>query len=64
MRKLIELNGCIEIQPEISRDEFEDAFLAFVESKGWSFGGGFQEIVDDYYINADGTKGKHVLEDL
>jgi len=25
--------------------------------------GGFNEIVDGYYINPDGTKGKSVLED-
>lgn len=49
MRKEIEINGCVEIPPEMTMDDFTDEFIRFVESKGWSFGGGFQEIVDGYY---------------
>ena len=63
MRKEIEINGCVEIPCEISIDKFTDAFIEWIESKGWYFGGGFKEIVDGYYINPDGTKGKSVLED-
>ncbi len=63
MRKEIEINGCVAIPCEISIDEFTDAFIEWIESKGWCFGGGFNEIVDGYYINPDGTKGKSVLED-
>ena len=63
MRKEIEINGCIEIPPEMSSDEFYDIFIAFVESQGWYFGGGMREIVDDYYINPDGSRGNHVLDD-
>ena len=63
MRKEIEINGCIEIPPEMTMDDFTAEFIRFVESKGWSFGGGFQEIVDGYYIMPDGSKGKHVSED-
>ena len=62
MRKEIEINGCVEIPCEISVDAFTDAFIEWIESKGWRFGGGFTEIVDGYYINSDGTKGKPVLE--
>lgn len=62
MRKEMEINGCIEIPPEMTMDDFTDAFLELIESKGWYFGGGFNEIVDGYYINPDGTKGKSVLE--
>ena len=51
MRKEIEINGCVEIPPETTMDEFTDAFLGLIESKGWYFGGGFNEIVDGYYIN-------------
>ena len=36
--------------------------IEFVESKGWYFGGGFREIVDGYYVNPDGTKGKFVVD--
>lgn len=64
MRKEMEVIGCIEIPPEMTMDEFVDEFVEMMESKGWYFGGGFKEIIDGYYINPDGTKGKHVLEDL
>ena len=63
MRKEFEINGCIEVQAEITEDEFSNAFIQFVESKGWSFGGGINEIQDGYYILPDGSKGKFVLED-
>ena len=63
MRKEFEINGCIEVQAEITEDEFSNAFIQFVESKGWSFGGGINEIQDGYYILPDGSKGKSVLED-
>ena len=55
--KEIKITGCIELQPELTLDEFEKQFIEFIESKGWFFGGSFKEIVDGYYINADGTKG-------
>lgn len=60
MRKKIEINGCIEIPPEMTLDEFENEFIKWVESKGWFFGGGFREIADGYYILPDGSKGKSV----
>jgi hypothetical protein len=47
MRKEFEINGCIEVQPEITEDEFWSIFIDFVESKGWSFGGGISEIHED-----------------
>ena len=62
-RKEIELHGCIEVPPDTTLDDFTDAFLSWVESKGWSFGGGFREIVDDHYVNRDGSVGKHVSEE-
>ena len=63
MRKEIEINGCVEIAPEMTMDEFECAFIEFTEAKGWCFGGGLREIVDGYYVNRDGTKGKAVGEE-
>ena len=63
MRKEIQINGCVEIPYDISIDEFTDVFIEWIESKGWYFGGGFDEIADGYYVNPDGTKGKPVLED-
>ena len=63
MRKEIEIGGCVEVSPEMTMDEFYDAFLEWIESKGWYFGGGFKEIVDGYYVNSDGSKGKSVIDD-
>lgn len=63
MRKVIEINGCIEIPPEMTMDDFTNVFLELIESKGWYLGGGFNEIVDGYYINPNGTKGESVFED-
>ena len=61
-RQEIEIHGCIEVPPDTTMDEFIDPFLALVESKGLSFGG-FREIVDDHYVNRDGSPGKHVSEE-
>lgn len=63
MEKEFEINGCISISEDISYDLFYDKFIEFIESNNWSFGGGINEIIDGYYINPDGTKGKHVLDD-
>lgn len=63
MRKEFEIMGCIEVPPEVTEEEFYDAFLGFVESKGWWFGGGIREIQDGYYILPDGSRGNHVLEE-
>ena len=62
MRKEIEIMGCIEIPSDTTKDEVIDAFVDFVESKGWYFGGGFQEIIDGWYVYPDGSKYKHVLD--
>ena len=63
VRKEFEIQGCIEVPPEVTEDEFWNAFIEFVESKGWSFGGGIQEIQDGYYILADGRRGQYVLDE-
>ena len=47
MSKEIEIGGCIEVPDEITEDDVCDAFIEFVESKGWFFGGGFKEITDE-----------------
>ena len=48
MRKEFEINGCIEVSPEVTEDKFWEKFINFVESNGWSFGGGINEIQDGY----------------
>ncbi len=51
MRKEIEIQGCIEIPPEVSQDKVIDSFITFIEANGWYFGGGFRTIVDGQYID-------------
>ena len=62
MRKEFEINGCIEVAEEVSEGEFLGKFIDFVEDNNWSFGGGINEIIDSFYINEDGGKGDHVLD--
>jgi uncharacterized protein YggL (DUF469 family) len=62
MTKEIEIQGCITIPKDVSMDEVIDKFIAFIEKNEWSFGG-YRTIIDGYYMNADGTKGKCVLDE-
>ena len=63
MTKEIEIQGCITIPKDVSMDEVIDKFIAFIEKNEWSFVGGYRTIIDGYYMNADGTKGKCVLDE-
>ncbi len=63
MSKEFEINGCVEVPLQVTQDEFLDALLEFVESKGWYFGGGISEIQDGCYINPDVTKAKSVIDE-
>nr|WP_315969532.1 hypothetical protein [Rubeoparvulum massiliense] len=62
LRKEFEIQGCVEVPVELSEEEFWIKLIDFIESNGWTFGGGINEIVDGFYINPDGTKGKCVLD--
>ena len=62
--KEFEIQGCIEVPMSLSEDEFFNEFIGFIELNNWAFGGGIHEIIDGFYINADGSKGKFVLEDM
>ncbi len=62
MNKLVEISGCIEIPTNVETDFVIDEFIKFVESKGWTFGGGFQTIIDDWYVNDKGEKIRHINE--
>ena len=53
--KEIEIGGCITVPKDISADAVIDAFIHWVESNGWYFGGGFREIVDGYYVDEKGN---------
>ena len=59
--KEIEIGGCIIVPRDIPKDEVIDAFIDWVESKGWFFGGGFKEIVDGYYVDHNGNRLERVL---
>ncbi len=63
MRKEFEIQGCVEVPIELYRRWIFNKFIAFIEANNWWFGGGINEIVDGFYINADGTKGKHVFDE-
>ena len=63
MSKLVEVMGCIEIPEDTKADYVIDKFIEFVESNGWHFGGGFNTIVDDWYVNNKGEKIKHILDE-
>jgi len=62
MKKLIEINGCIEIPENVETEFVIDEFVTFVESRGWTFGGGFQTIIDGWYVNNEGEKVKRIHE--
>lgn len=42
--RVISIDGCVSIQPFMTHDDFLERFLRFVESHGWSFGGGTEDI--------------------
>ncbi len=43
-QKIIEINGCVEVPPVVTEDEFMDKFIGFIESNHWYFGGGVKEV--------------------
>ena len=46
----VHIDGCIFANDEnanIDPDEFWDAFIEFVESNGWHFGGGIKQVDED-----------------
>ena len=63
MIKEIEIQGCVTVPEEVSMDEFIDEFIAFIDKNEWSFGGGYKTIIDGYYMNGDGTRGKSILDE-
>lgn len=60
MEHEIEINGCLTIPEDADADKVLNLFLEFVESHGWYYGGGFNEIRDGCYVMPDGTLGKTV----
>ena len=56
--KEIEIGGCITVPKEIEADTVIDAFIHWVESNGWFFGGGFRELPPEESGYADLNFGK------
>ena len=44
--RTIKIDGCVEIQSYLTCDDFLNCFIRFVESHGWLFGGGIDEVTD------------------
>jgi len=63
MSKSVEVMGCIEIPEDTEADYVIDKFIKFVESNGWYFGGGFNTIVDNWYVNNKGEKIRCILDE-
>ncbi len=61
--KEIEIQGCVEISTEQTEEAFWNAFVSFLEERKWYFGGGMRTIFDGYDINADGSRGDHIMEE-
>lgn len=61
MEKYIEIGGCIEVPADTDKALVIDRFLEFIEKNGWTFGGGFQVIVDDWYVNDNGERIRPVF---
>jgi uncharacterized protein YggL (DUF469 family) len=48
MKKGVEINGVVyALKGNVNHDEFLDAFIDFVESKGWYFGGGTKQVDEE-----------------
>lgn len=45
----IEIEGCLTVPDKVNLDDVTNAFLEFVESHGWCYGGGLNEFKDDHY---------------
>ena len=56
MSKEIVLNGCVEIPDDMSEEAFCDAFIDFVESHGWYYGGGIYEYDEKRDGNVDSNE--------
>lgn len=49
----IEIDGCLNVPTTVSLNDVVDEFLAFIENRGWYFGGVFNEFKDDHYESID-----------
>lgn len=57
------VRGCMTVNSEYSKSEVADLVINFAREHRWAHNLKFSEIIDGYYINEDGSKGKHVFEE-
>jgi uncharacterized protein YggL (DUF469 family) len=53
------VDGCVfanDQNQNVDLDEFVDAFLEWVESNGWHFGGGVRQVEEDGSLQAAGKE--------
>lgn len=58
------VQGCIFANHCPSKAEVVSHMAEFAKAHSFSLDFQFNEIIDGYYINDDGSQGKHVLEDM
>lgn len=51
----IRLNGCVYATngEDLSEEDFSNAFIEFIEEKGWNFGGALYQIDENGYFIPD-----------
>ena len=45
--KEFQIDGFISIPDGLDQENFKDAFIELIESKGWNFGGAVFEVIDE-----------------
>ena len=45
--KIYELDGYVTVPDNTDFGEFTDAFIDFIESKGWTYGGGMRKVNEE-----------------
>lgn len=53
--KVVKIEGCFEIPKDVTLEDFNDAFISWVESQGCFFGGG---LVEESEVTDNGTVSK------
>lgn len=61
----ISIGGTVySLERDLTVEEVETALSSWFQKKGWKFDGRFRTIVDNCYINPDGSRVAHVLDDI
>lgn len=63
-KKAFEVSIGVIVEEEQTYDSFYEKYNGFMSSSYWKYDGEIKEVIDGYYINRDGTRGKHVLDDM